>query len=398
MYEVPSKKKMKELCERICKVIPEYKAAFPEIDLDTVSCNLYDLKILSPISSFSNAFIDESNVFNWDEKQMELNDFAMDTEDIYTTTFYHEMVHACQICCDCYNNGEEWRVGIGNDYEDMDINSLSWYWLIEASAEKVESDYLNVGYSTYTMYIGYLTSLDYVAQLDAGVDANMLERINFNHDMEMVFDMFDVKSEEERLEFIKMMYTIEVLQMSPDGFYDAYKEKYNVDLHSDDDIEAEFRLKLKDDALLSMTKLFYRNLARQINNGDATLQDMYYLIKVWENKLCYHFSNNEYGHMVAFKELYNQYLDIQNEFYELIAKDNNYTVEEIDTGLQGYSVNIKDGDQKKSPNCDLYFFNDDKKQFIKDFIAEYYWTGRPSIKECVDLAKQTEEEMSNYNQ
>lgn len=393
-YEKPGNGEIKEICERICEVLTEYAKTYPEIDMDTVCCNLYDLKILNPSQSFEVAYLEKNNIFFFSKKQIKAKGGLIDTEDPYTSTLYHEMVHFCQVCCDCYNNGDEWRVGIGNDYADTDTDALCWYWLNEASAEKIMSKQLGIGYTTYTAYIGYLTSLDYIAQLDKGTGANTVELLTLQHDVETAFKLFDMQTPEERLEFIKMMYTVEVLQTKPDGFYKEYEEKYGVDLDSTEEIDTEFRLKLKDDAFITMSKLFYRNLARQIKSGNTTLQDMLYLIRVWENKLDCHCSNDEYAYMAAFKQFYDEYMGIQNKFFALIAAENGLTSEELTDSLLNYSINITDNGIRKSPNCDLAFFDSEEKKFITDLNDYYYKTGNPSIRECVDLAKMCEEAMN----
>ena len=393
-YEKPGNGEIKEICKRICEVLTEYAETYPEIDMDTVCCNLYDLKILNTSQSFDVAHLEENNIFFFSKKQIKAIGGLINTEDPYTSTLYHEMVHFCQVCCDCYNNGDEWRVGIGNDYADTETDALCWYWLSEASAEKIMCRQLGIGYTTYTSFVGYITSLDFIAQLDQNIGANEVEFLNIQHDIEETFRLFDIVKPEERLEFIKMMYTVEVLQTKPDGFYDEYEKKNGVDLDSTDEIETEFRLSLKDDALLTMTKLFYRNLARQIKSGNTTLQDMLYLIRVWENKLCYHCSNNEYAYMAAFERFYDDYMSIQTEFFALIADENGVTADELTDALLNYSINITDNGTKKSPNCDLTFLDSEEKKFISDCIDVYYNTGFPSIKECVDLARMCEEALN----
>lgn len=397
MYDIPSNGEIKKLCHWMCEVLTEYSKAYPEIDMDTVCCNLYSFKILSPLSSFSNASINPDNVFNYDKEQMDINEFVMDTDDIYTTTFYHEMVHACQIKCDCFNNYDEWRTGINNDYEDAKVNSLCWYWLTEASAEMITASHLNTRYSTYKSYIGYASSLDFIAQLDKNVGAEEVEKLNFSADMEDVFKTFDIKGEKDRLEFIKMMYSIEVLQMDPEDFSEAYEKKYGKELDRDTEEKSrEFAASIKDDALLTLTKLFYRNLARQVARGDVTLQDVYYLMRVWEGKLCYHTACETYFYVSFFHDFYEDYVAIQDEFIKILAKENKLSRDKIIEEFEGYSMNIQEGEKKKSPNCDLKFFNEDEKQYIKDFNKLYYMTGFPSVRENVKISENCSQEIKSY--
>ncbi len=400
MYEVPSDSEIKELCQWTCEVLTEYEKAYPEIDMDTTCCNLYDLKILSPVSSFSNAHVDSRNIFNFDREQMDINEFIMDTDDIYTTTFYHEMVHLCQIKCDCFDNYGDWRTGTNNEYESVRTDPLCWYWLTEASAEMIESSHLGVQYSTYKAYIGYASSLNYIAQLDKNVGAEEVEKLNFGSDLEDVFEMFDIKTEDEKREFIKMMYSIEVLQMEPEEFGEAYEEKYGVELVRDTDEEESnrFCVHLKDDAMLSMTKLFYRNLARQISAGDTTLEDVFYLMRVWEGKLGYHSSCEIYFYNAEFSEFFKDYTAVQDEFFKLLSEENGISTEDLIKDFEAYSMNIQQGEIHKSPNCDLKFFTEEEKQYIKDFIELYYSTGFPSMRENVTISEKCAAEIKAFNE
>lgn len=400
MYNIPTDAEVKELCQWICEVLTEYGETYPEIDMDTTCCNLYDLKILNPISSLSNAHVNHENVFNFDKEQMDRNAFIMDTDDVYKTTFYHEMVHLCQIKCDCFDNYGDWRTGTNNDYESVNTDPLCWYWLTEASAEMIESSHLGVPYSTYKSYIGYASSLNYIAQLDENVGAEKVELLNFSADVEDVFKMFDIKTEEERLEFIKMMYSIEVLQMDPEEFSEVYKEKFGVELkRSDENIESnQFAVNVKDDAILSLTKLFYRNLARQVARGNTTLEDVYYLMRVWDGKLCYHTGCDEYFFCAAFLDLYKECTKIQDEFFRVLAEENGFSVETLVNDFEAYSMSVKEGEKVKSPNCDLEFFSTEEKDYIKDFIKLYYQTGFPSVRENIEISEKCAAEIKAYNE
>lgn len=402
MYKIPTNAEIKEQCEWICQALEEYAKAYPQIDMDTVCCNLYDLKMFNPISGTANAAVSEKNVFSFNKEQMERNKFIMDTDDIQKTTLYHEVVHLCQIKCDCFNNYGDWRTGINNEYEQVKTDPLCWYWLTEASAEMIESSYLGVQYSTYKSYIGYASSLNYIAQLDENVGAEEVELLNFSADVEEIFKMFDIKTEEERIEFIKMMYTIEVLQMDPEEFKEAYEEKRKETLvRGEDDAVLEsnvFAISLKDDAILSMTKLFYRNLARQVARGNTTLEDVYYLMRVWEGKIGYHTACEIYFYNASFGKLYKDCTAIQDEFFKFIAEENDISTDELVKEFESYSMSVQQDGKIKSPNCDLAFFNDAEKQYIEDYKELYYWTGYPSVRENIENSAKCAAEIKAYNE
>ncbi len=401
MYDEPSDRDIKKYCDAICKALTLYHKTYPEIDFDQVCCNLYDLKIIYPVSNFSLASIDADNIFNFSAEQIENAELLLETDDPFKTTFYHEMSHLCQISCDCYNtDGLFWRQGMNADYDVTDQpDALCWYWFIEASAEMIMANSLNVSYTTYTSYVGYANSIAYVTQLQNNVEYRDILTLSFTNDINELYKIFDAQTEEEKLEIIKMMYSIEILQTQPSEFDYAYEKKYGKPINHDDDlIDRQFAIDVKDDALLTLTKVFYRNLARQINKGNVTLEDALYLIRIWEAKLGYHTSCDTYGFVAQFKDFYVDYLEIQDEFFKLFGTENDATTEELHAMLEDYSINIQQDGVKKSPNCDLKFLTKAEKTFIKDATTIYYSTGLPSIKDCLNWSQEAQAVIdSHYN-
>lgn len=389
LYKEYSSKELKSICEQFCAALPAIAEKDPTVDLDMACCYLYNLRIVQKSGALDFGGFDMDNRFYLNYKNMETGAFAMDTDDIEQTTFYHEMMHAFQFACDDIKNPDEDRMGITHTYDELEINPLSWYWLLEGSAEMNMSQYLGVRYSTYKNMIGYIHSLNIVANLNAGDEFVQIEKICFQKDLEKFFEMLDITDETEKREIIKMMYSIEIIQESKDDFYDWYTEKYGIDLNEESNGEQSvLRLTLKEDALMTLTKLFYRNLARQINSGSATLQDAYYLMRLYEADLDNHFSNNTIGYMEFFHNFYDTYVDLQNEFFGIIADENNLSADDLTNEFDNYSMNAV----SKSPNCDLRFLNSEAKNYYMiEYIDRYYMKGYPSMRSCQKQAEELNE-------
>ncbi len=389
LYKEYSNKELKEMCKQFCEALPAIAEKDPTVDLDMACCYLYNLRIVQKSGALDFGGFDMDNRFYLNYKNMETGAFAMDTDDINQTTFYHEMMHAFQFACDDIKKPDEDRMGITHTYDSLDVNPLSWYWLLEGSAEMNMSQYLDVRYSTYKNMIGYIHSLNIVANLNTDNEYVQVEKICFQKDLEKFFEILDVTNETEKREIIKMMYSIEIIQESKDDFYDWYNEAYNTDLSNESSGEQSvLNLTLKEDALMTLTKLFYRNLARQINKGDATLQDVYYLMRLYEADLCNHFSNNTVGYMEFFSGFYDTYVDLQNEFLDVIADENNLSADKLASDFENYSMNTT----SKSPNCDLKFLNSyAKKYYMTEYIDRYYKKGYPSMRSCQQQAKKLNE-------
>lgn len=384
-YKEYSDKELKKICTQMCEALEDISKKDSTVDIDTACCYLYNLIILGKSGSLDFGGFDMDNRFYLNYKNMETGAFAMDTDDIEKTTFYHEMMHAFQFACDDIKKPNEDRVGITHTYDELEINPLSWYWLLEGSAEMNMSQYLGVRYSTYKSKITYIDSLNFVSNTGQGKDLLQTEKLCFQRDMNKLFEHLGMTSEKEKREIIKMMFSIEILQESDSEFYDWYEDKYGVDLSiSSNGEETNLKLTVKEDAILTLTKIFYRNLARQVNSGKASIQDVYYLMRLWEADIDRHFSNDTVGYMMFFHNFYDTYVDLQNEFLSIIAQENGLNFDDLKNDFESYSMNTS----SKTPNCDLKFLSAERKNYItKDYCNSFYKKGYPSIQSCQNQTK-----------
>lgn len=396
LYKEYSDKKLKEYCSFIAEHLPRIFEKYPQIDVDTVCCNLYDLKILDVTSSLSLAAVNRNNVLCINETFQEGSKILVDTDDIFTDTFYHELMHLCHVgCCD-YKSDGEWVFGICHEYEDIDVNPLAWFWMEEASAEMTKSYCLGVEPITYKSKIGYLESLNFILSLNRNNDLVQLEYTNFYHDIDSFFDFFGATSDEEISKVIRLMYTLETYQSSPSGFYEAVLNEYGIDLN-DEQNEEYFRVTVRCEILKEFTVMFYRNLAELINSGDATLQDVYYLVRLYEADLNRHISTNIYNYMAVASDFFEDYCVMQNEFFRLLSEENGIAFEDLQTGFENYSMNIINEESQQVSNYSLVFLSNDKYRWINGFCQKIYKKGYPSMAECIPLSEQCIEEISEWN-
>lgn len=386
-YKDYSDKQLKEICAMFCTMLPEIAAADPTVDLDTVCCYLHDLVILGKSGDLSFAGFSMDNRFAVNYDNLTSGGFALRTDDPETSTLYHEMMHAFQFaCCDMKKPGEN-RMGIAHIYPDIGVNPLSYYWLLEGSAEMNMNQHLGISPTTYRYMVGYITTLNYISNLGSGDGLVQTEKLCFQRDTGKLFEQLDMTDEEEMREVMKMMFSIEILQKDNSAFYDWYQETYGVDF-SDEGINGEesyLNQRVKEDAVMTMTKIFYRNLARQIHDGDATLQDAYYLIRLWEADIDHHFANNIVGYMMFFHGFYDEYLPLQDTFFEMLADENGLNAENVKQDFQNYSMTASDG----SANCTLAFLSDARKTYITDtYKNSFYKKGYPTIRECQEQASE----------
>ncbi len=381
-YEEYSDSEVKNYCKEVVDTLNDIHEKNPDFDFDSVCCYLYELKILNRPTSTAFAAVElESKILYFNESMIESWSDIRENENMRIGTLYHEMMHIFQASCPCNQADGEKRVGIFHEYEELEINPLAWYWLVEASAEMNACELLDIEYNTYPQTIGYADTLNYVLNLNGSDDTANIQDICFTTDFNSIFELFDVTEEVEKEEFIKMMFSIQILQQDDSDFFDWYDNEYGIELASDDEELAELRLCLKEDFLLSITKLFYRNLARLLNEGEVTLSDVYYLMRVFEADLNNHLSTTTVGYLIYFKDFYPAYLEIQNEFLSLLSQDNGIDAEKLSDDFQNYSMNIIVDDEQISPNCTLAFLTSQQKDAVISFCDGIYKKGYPTVYE-----------------
>lgn len=387
-YKEYPNKKLKEYCNSMVEMLNGINEKYPQTDMDELCCYLYDLKILDRTSALDFAAVElDKKILHINEDMLQDWSDLKDNERMPEEILHHEMMHLFQVACDCNCSNGELRIGISHEYESLNINPFRWYWLAECSAEMNACEYLDMDFVTYQAKIGYADTLNYILNLGNTDKAARVQDVYFDRNAD-IFKLFDLTSDEEKNEFIKMMYSIEILQQDPDEFIDWYSKEYNVDMITHDQEKIKLHLDVKADALMTLTKLFYRNIARRVNTGNATLQDVYYLMRIYECDLQNHLSNNEVSYMIYFKDLYPKYLELRDEFFKAIAKDNSLSIEEINNGFLNYSINAKSGDEKLSPNCTLAFLSDNQKNTVNDYCKRIYRKGYPNMTEAYEICKE----------
>lgn len=392
MYQQYTDEQLKKICNDMMIAISDIAGKGDYFDDDMVACYLYDLVIMKSSYESANelaAFTMDNRFYLNDENITRVQEDFGDV-DVMKVTLYHEYMHAFQLGCNDIENKDCYRIGMSEDsYTFIDPNPVMWFWLLEGSAEMNMSQILDKPYFTYATFTSYLESIDYVNSVGEG-DWSRAERLSFQHDINKIFDIFGAKTDDEKKEIIKMMYSIEIMQKEPMGFDIAYNNKYNTEIENDENGERCYvKLNVKEDILLTLTKYYYRNLARQINSGKVTLQDVYYLTRLWEANLVRHTSSDfAIRYMEFFHNFYDEYIDIQNDFFKVLCEENGLDFDKTIDDFESYSINAT----KKSPNCDLEFFNADGKKFMNKFMETHYVKGFSSIRECKKKSAEYDEQ------
>ena len=269
-------------------------------------------------------------------------------------------------------------------------NSIHFQWLYEAAAEELVSDKYGLDPLVYQKMVGYLHSLDYVTMLTSRYDENAFELASLNTDRNSFYELLEAESEAEKTEIRKMLYTIDFLQTTREDFVEQYVKQNPTGSYDYEQLKYE----MKPAALTTLTKYFYRNLARLVNSNQVSLQDIFFLINVYEADLDAHLSYYEAEKYTFNEEFMNQYVKLQNRFFEALANSSSLSFEDIVREFGNYSgAIIRDG--VISRNCGLDFLDEEEKRFLYDeLLTANLWAVNVNIRDC--FAEITESERISH--
>ena len=221
-------------------------------------------------------------------------------------------------------------------WEDLTVNSLYNTWFVEASAERLAAAFYGTDPTTYKTMIGYLDSLT-MPTLLRGKRPLEVPRLSQQPYLETVFSFFDCQSEDEQWELLNLLYAVELIQVSPDDFWEDYAAAYGLDIaaKSEDDL-AVLRKSLKPPVCLTLSRYFYRDLSRLLAEESITLRELFYLMSMWEFDLSGHILYDDEGRLADTAQFLCTYTDLQNVFFEALAASSGLTAQVLRETFTAY--------------------------------------------------------------
>ena len=360
-YQGFDKKELKKICKKIADVVNSQLGKTNNINETEIKCTLSDLKIFYSNFAFCNGYISEDeNCLILSPTMIEIAMSLDEDTDMYDIVA-HETMHLMQKECpdvDNLNPDLKYKYGFSVAYNDLTVNSLSYMWLAEASAEKSMSEYENQDPMTYANMINYMESLGMVNILNSNYRPQYLI---YNDDINELYKYFNVTSEKDKREILNMMYSIEIMQQKPDDFYQTLNQwlGYEYDKSGVNGLDYN----LRESVCRTFNKYYYRNLAKTISEKDIPLNDVFYLISVYEMDLNNHILYNDYNQYEANDILMKEYVEMQDELFKMIAKDNNMTYEEILELYDNYNSQYYQAEYVCN-NYDLSWLDSDKIDYM----------------------------------
>ena len=157
------------------------------------------------------------------------------------------------------------------------------------------------------------------------------------------------------------MFSLDIIETDNEEFLN----KLNLDSNSDEYIK--IKRNLKTSVCETLSKYFYKSLASKIKSSNLKLNDIYFLITVFESDLDSHINYTTEEKYSDNKDFMRKYLDIQSNFFYYLSSDNKYTQAEIESLFDSYGIL----NSSRQNNYDLSFLNDDKKIFIEKMLDNF---------------------------
>ena len=333
---------VKNICDVIADTInKEFSERNFDTNIDDISYNLSNLKIVDG-ATFSAAYVTDDDVLAISMPQIENMGLLVGVSDSFEKTIAHETEHILQKLSNETITHENVERGHGFclEFNDINVNSLYYMWLIEGSAENLAVRFYDGKPSTYFNKIGYINSLSLTQILDNSFEVYDVEKLTQQSKLEEVFKLFKTDTIEEKKELLNMLYTIEVIQEAPDDFITSYEQvELNGNTISEEQLD-NLRYSLKGSVCTTLTKYFYLNLTEKIKNEEMTTEDVLNLISLFEEDIQKHILYDNESMKEYNREFIIKYLDIQKQFFELISKKIDIDVEQIDYMYKVYDSNI----------------------------------------------------------
>lgn len=373
-YEL-SNEDIKEIATYIVESIESNKENLTDTSLDRVFCQISNLKIvgfdssdpeLNPGGNVVNAQYCTDNTIVIDKKQIAL----LPNDDAKAKTYKHEINHIYHRVCEDELNEDYELVGISQLWHDLDVNPLFWRWHYEAAAESmVMTEYNTQEAVVYKNFVNYLRSMDLIALINPNYKENALEISSLNNNPEDLFKIFNAETLEEKKELIKLMYSIDYLQIEREDLEEEYQNETGNSFES----SLQVKYEMKKSICVTLAKYFYKNLAERIKNDNVTLEDIFYLINVFESDLNTHILYDEaYDESIRKENIYflEEYITIQDNFFRMLASSNNLDENEIVDLFNSYAMVIQGEDGTYRRNVGLNWLEDTEREFIFNLLTK----------------------------
>lgn len=324
------------------------------VGIDSTDFTVNDLK------QVYNARVTDDAVVMLDTEMMQ----QLRGEQIAERTIVHEVAHLFQRMCPDHRIPGLTQIGSSRYVEAYDenggVNSLHYQWLYEAAAEFMSMNAFAAKTPlVYQNMVGYLHTLNLITLLQPEFDENSITVSQMSTDPQSIYEIFKAETEEEKREIAAMLFSICYIQNDREDFTGAY-EAVNGSIEGQ---ETTVKMIMKESVVQTMTKYFYKHLAERICNSEVVLQDVFYLINVFEAALNRHVLYEEAQRLEYNDESMAFYLETQDQFFEALAVESGMRYEELIESFGEYALLNKKGNDYQR-NYQFSWLDDEEKEYI----------------------------------
>lgn len=298
----------------------------PNIDIAQLDDNLTNLRIFRMTTPGSGMVTDDAIVaVNLEVIATRQSEYP--NVDYLRMTVLHEGNHFVQASSvkEREQEGYSKNVGVAYAWDDLAVNPLFYTWYTESSAEHLKFYQYGDGaeITTYENQVKGLEMMTLATLPKEGVDSTSLAKISLQPNLTQLFDLFNCQTKEDQLEILNMMYAMEICYNQPAEFSKFYKEQTGKTLEI-----YSYQDSLKGSIAKTLTKSFYENLATYVAKG-RSIKDIFSMISTFELEMARftRYTNTEF--MDTNESFLSMYREIQEEFFSLLSKSLNRSVEEI---------------------------------------------------------------------
>jgi len=353
-YEELSEEELRSVCQIVAAAVNCYKDAGLLEDPDEVACILADLKVFGR-TSMDNAYVDDDNSLIVSPNMIEsLKIKSIATEqDVFVSTLAHETMHMLQKGC-THNNALFYSIGHAYKFDDLAVNPLFCRWFYEGAAEKMVLNITGYKPLVYEFYINYLNSMTMSVLLDEAVGIRDVEQSTLSNSLDPLYETFGCATKEQQTELHRLLFSLDIIETDNEGF----KTAYDPDMTEEELVV--IKRHLKNSLCETMAKWFYTRLAAACTDGDVTLRDAFYLMRIFEHDVNSHIGLTDSEKCRTAQSFVLRYTALQDRFFALLAEENDLSADQLCAMFLSYGY----ADGEGARNASLSFLSADKQAFF----------------------------------
>ena len=360
------------LVARVCKlIVTEINDLLTDnttIDRIALNHKLNDLKIFSYVSYSYGLYNQENGVLAINEQT--LNSYGT---DITSSVIGHEIAHLVQSASTEELENADYLERFGYCYKTSDdtFNPYNWTWFIEAAAEDYSYKFYNL--DEPFVYPTEIKTIETMRLATFNTGDEFSDSL-YSSDINTLYNLFGCQTDEEKEEIQRMFYGFTInYNDSPGQEGDNFYKTLHAELGTEE--YTRVQTEIKGSSCLTLSKVFYKNLASKINGQSVKLEDVFKVISIYELEMSRQlWYQSKYADLEIFLT---GYTEVQNAFFATLATNMGVELDYIKELYYAYNNEIEITDVNipwltSDENAYLEYVNSSRVGNKKDAIFKVY--------------------------